>query len=583
MKPLSLPKISSKAQLLSKQTLQLSKVQLKPDGIVNEQIERPKSSQQLKTVAFSSTIRSPCDKPQQQETVIDEKLVCANQNYSSLFPFFEKYGYTISLQLSPKFKYLFLADANLLLHGSYGSNQFVNHLKNNFSICKKSSLIKTLKQPAETEIYFSPDSFEIRTGTSGQQDETEQFLKQYVIYKCAQIVFKYANKITNDKESFLLALQQLKFEIQFRTIREYPIKQLAFPLPPLSLKDLIGIPNGYQAPDYKFENLTAMVKGNSKKLYKDVVNKATKKLLKAEANTLLEEFERIFGKNVNAYQNGWICKPAGKSRGRGIYVASELKEILLQKVQPDENLPEEDKIDPQDVYIVQKYIERPLLIDNKKFDIRCWFLVTKTQPIQMWMWCAPYLRIASNDYSSDYNNTFAHLTNNSIQKYATNFKGNMMHLKQFCQIIDKTNQDQMEKQLLLKMATIGKTVIQCSEQFINQTNNTFELLGFDFLIDELLNIWLLEVNSTPTLEYSTEVVTELVNKAAEGWVEILLFSHTFNIEMKDPFWNNTDMCSQNFLLNVDTKGHQIHDWKLIYNGEQQYDKAIDLKLKAKGV
>lgn len=75
-------------------------------------------------------------------------------------------------------------------------------------------------------------------------------------------------------------------------------------------------------------------------------------------------------------------------------------------------------------FVVQKYIEHPLVIEGKKFDIRQWVLIQDYNPPKIWFYNECYLRFCADDYSLDnIYNRFIHLTNNSVQKY--NKKANL--------------------------------------------------------------------------------------------------------------------------------------------------------------
>jgi tubulin--tyrosine ligase len=79
--------------------------------------------------------------------------------------------------------------------------------------------------------------------------------------------------------------------------------------------------------------------------------------------------------------NIWIVKPGENSNcGEGISVCSTLGEIRGMVGPGTYNKNTVNLLDPKKrkkrTYIVQKYIERPLLINKRKFDIRLFGLLT---------------------------------------------------------------------------------------------------------------------------------------------------------------------------------------------------------------
>lgn len=74
-----------------------------------------------------------------------------------------------------------------------------------------------------------------------------------------------------------------------------------------------------------------------------------------------------------------------------------------------------------------RYIENPLLISGKKFDLRLYVLVTSFQPLKAYQFKFGFCRFCSvrykyNAHVSDINCLFAHLTNVSLQKHGNCFK-----------------------------------------------------------------------------------------------------------------------------------------------------------------
>ena len=82
-------------------------------------------------------------------------------------------------------------------------------------------------------------------------------------------------------------------------------------------------------------------------------------------------------------QNLWLLKPANMNQGRGIEIIRNLKELqaILNKKRS------------HSIWVIQKYIERPMLYYERKFDIRVWVLVTDA--CDVFMYKDGYIRTSS--------------------------------------------------------------------------------------------------------------------------------------------------------------------------------------------
>lgn len=73
----------------------------------------------------------------------------------------------------------------------------------------------------------------------------------------------------------------------------------------------------------------------------------------------------------------------------------------------------------KEAYVISRYIEKPLLIGGKKFDLRIYVLVTSYRPLKVWLSTDGFARFCTVKYTSDVtdmDNMMVHLTNVAIQK-----------------------------------------------------------------------------------------------------------------------------------------------------------------------
>lgn len=201
---------------------------------------------------------------------------------------------------------------------------------------------------------------------------------------------------------------------------------------------------------------------------------------------------------INGDSNIWIVKPARLSRGRGIRLFDNFPDIFGYTKARDPN------------WVVQKYMENPLLYQGRKLDLRQWVIVTDWNPLTIWFYQECYIRLSTSPYDlSNIANRFSHLTNNSVNKNAKNFEAEASFLSQqaFAEYLKTypaaASSNPFYDCIQPKMKDIVVKTFLCVQDMVENRKNSAEMYGFDFCIDDNLNVWLIEVNASPAWDYSS--------------------------------------------------------------------------------
>lgn len=185
-------------------------------------------------------------------------------------------------------------------------------------------------------------------------------------------------------------------------------------------------------------------------------------------------------------------------------------------------------------WIVQEYMERPLLVHGRKFDIRCYVVLTfkaKGQELHGYFYNDAYVRTSGKKYNLNrLEDRETHLTNDAVQKNSKNYGkfeyGNKLSLRELQQTILEDYPGASPTVVADKIfPTIKKqaalSISACKDAICKSTfPRSFELLGYDFMIDARFEPTLIEINSNPCLDTSCPILSEMIPKMISNVINI---------------------------------------------------------------
>lgn len=231
----------------------------------------------------------------------------------------------------------------------------------------------------------------------------------------------------------------------------------------------------------------------------------------------------------------WICKPSALNQGRGIFLLKSQEDVdsfRLKLRDVEDRQASRTRFHKTQARIVQQYIQNPLLLKGKKFDVRSFLFIACTAPYMVFFRHG-YVRLTCDLYDPNSNNLTAHLTNQYMQKknplYSQLKEDTVWSMESFNTYVNDRFQVAKALPRDWVMGAFAKRMQQIMTQCFFAVKSKldcrlgfFDLIGCDFMIDEDFKVWLLEMNCNPALHTNCEVLKEVIPRTVVETLDITL-------------------------------------------------------------
>jgi hypothetical protein len=246
---------------------------------------------------------------------------------------------------------------------------------------------------------------------------------------------------------------------------------------------------------------------------------------------LPEDFSKLESSmmKVGESKATYIVKPDGLSQGRGIFLTDDLEKIR--------KIVDEDR-ESGEGHVVQKYIAKPMLLDGLKFDMRIYLLVVGGRggignDMRMFLFRDGLVRLCTEEYVTPtpdtFDNVHMHLTNYEVNKNSASYKSppaasedgendvndsNKRSLEWlFAHLETQYGQEERHRiwsdvtSICVKTVLAAQPTLEAEYDACFSKDRTcggmgcrsFEILGFDIMLNSQRRAYLLEVNHLPSL------------------------------------------------------------------------------------
>lgn len=212
---------------------------------------------------------------------------------------------------------------------------------------------------------------------------------------------------------------------------------------------------------------------------------------------LAEIIGNYFYNEENSLDNSWILKPINMSRSMDMIVTSNLDEIIRSV-----------ETGPK---ICQKYLERPFLLNKKKFDLRFIIILKKLVPLELYFYSKMFwVRSANKDFSMDSSTFSDYEVHFTVMNYNT-FGMQTIYDKQFVEYLKERNVSWED--IYEKIKSSIKNIFLMAGKDCPQMTDAYSraIYGLDIMIDEDLEPKVLELNYSPDCTRACKFIPDFFN------------------------------------------------------------------------
>eukprot|EP00331_Platyophrya_macrostoma_P002944 CAMPEP_0176429350 /NCGR_PEP_ID=MMETSP0127-20121128/13665_1 /TAXON_ID=938130 /ORGANISM="Platyophrya macrostoma, Strain WH" /LENGTH=432 /DNA_ID=CAMNT_0017811151 /DNA_START=262 /DNA_END=1560 /DNA_ORIENTATION=- len=247
-------------------------------------------------------------------------------------------------------------------------------------------------------------------------------------------------------------------------------------------------------------------------------------------------FEEINGPEYEAMKKesplNYIIKLGyGAHRASGVFLFDEAEEKKTRKDYKNGDLCGEVK----NPLLAQRYIDNPLLLDkHNKFDFRMYMLVASVDPLIVY-YHDGFLRVSLETYDKYSNDRNVHLTNTHLTKQKIKELNNetlaaeltdyqMWTLNQLQDYLLQagkiTDPNWLDNYLRPTFKKAYIHLVRMSRHNYFNHSSVYEMFGLDFMLDDKLGLWLIEVNGSPQLVGTSPMKERLMIETLSDMFEI---------------------------------------------------------------